>query len=1099
MRRYTTASLAWVAWLAIAATALTILSGPPSAATSAEWLALTLFALGGATTHMFPVRSALGGATYTLTNVFLITGAVVLPAPLLTPLAILALTPERWRRRGRPGLLIGWVFNVGQSALALHAAGAVARAFGVRAEGTPIELLALLAAAIVFTVAQDVMVGVMIALQSRTSIFSSDVFRLPALLSDSLLAVLGVIVAGLWLHTPFLLGLLPPLLIIVFRMTRTAHLAHLAELDVKTGLHNYRHFERVLEEELARSARVGRPLAVLFADLDHFKQVNDRYGHTVGDEVLQQTSTLMKSVLRKTDLVARFGGEEFVALLPGTDAEQAIYLAERIRQVVESHVFTAGTEGISLHCSISVGVAAAPDDGTDSITLMKQADVAMYRAKRTRNAVARPSAAVARLSTEVVEPAVVQSGTTLPLHGHLVLWSCVVGGLVAALASGVQVFQAGALLDLWPFILLVIGAEFLGVRIYETGRDRISFSFAGASAMLAVTAMPLGAPLVVFTASVVHNLQAKRRDPSRMLFNLANPSLAIGGAVAAYLLLRPAGQGFSPMHLVAALGAAVVFYAFNSGPVALLVSLSSRRPLGTVLRESGWSAPINIFLGLTGAFLGGAHEILGVIGTLIYVVPVLIMRLTLDFYAKRSQKAIATLQALNGQLEAEISQRQRFEETLEHQALHDPLTDFPNRSFLLARMGELVEETKDAAPRLALLLLDLDRFKEINDTFGHQTGDSLLQEVGQRLRDRLRAGDTIARLGGDEFGVLLPDADAQAAVRAARTILEALQQPLVLEGQELEVGASIGIALSPEHGSDPDALLRRADVAMYVAKRGHTRLAVYDPEQDHHSPARLQLVGELRRAIGTDGLILHYQPKVSFRTGKVVGSEALVRWNHPQRGTVPPDEFIALAENTGLIRPLSRWVLNDALRQQRAWQDADLFLPVSVNLSTRDLLDSQLPELVATLLARWNIAPSSLKLEITESAVMADAERAIDVLGQLRAMGVRIAVDDFGTGYSSLSYLKRLPVDELKIDRSFVEHIASDENDVAIVRSTVSLAHDLGLTVVAEGIEDRASWDVLARLGCDIVQGYYVSKPLAADALVEWLRQQPSVEEREAA
>ena len=530
---------------------------------------------------------------------------------------------------------------------------------------------------------------------------------------------------------------------------------------------------------------------------------------------------------------------------------------------------------------------------------------------------------------------------------------------MAALTSAVEVYRAEAWLDLWPFVLLVIGAEFLGVRIYETGRDRISFSFAGASAMLAVTAMPIGAPLVAFAGSVVHDLLARRRDRARMLFNLSNPSLATGGAVAAYLMLRPAASGFGVMHLVAALGAAVAFYALNSGSISLMVSMSSRRSLAVVLRESGWSAPINIFLGLTGAFLGGAHEILGVIGTMIFVVPVLIMRLTLDFYARRSQKAIATLQALNGQLEAEISQRQRFEETLEHQALHDPLTDFPNRSFLRAKMDELVTEAGDTEPRLALLLLDLDRFKEINDTFGHQCGDQLLQEVGQRLRDCLRVGDTIARLGGDEFGVLLPGADVESATRAARTILNALQQPLLLEGQELEVAASIGIALSPVHGSDPDALLRRADVAMYVAKRGHTRLAVYDPEHDHHSPAHLQLVGELRRAIVNDGLILHYQPKVSFRTGNVIGTEALVRWVHPQRGIVPPDEFIPLAENTGLIRALGRWVINEALRQSRAWQDADLFLPVSVNLSTRDLLDAQLPDLVARLLDRWNVAPAA--------------------------------------------------------------------------------------------------------------------------------------------
>jgi EAL domain-containing protein (putative c-di-GMP-specific phosphodiesterase class I) len=282
--------------------------------------------------------------------------------------------------------------------------------------------------------------------------------------------------------------------------------------------------------------------------------------------------------------------------------------------------------------------------------------------------------------------------------------------------------------------------------------------------------------------------------------------------------------------------------------------------------------------------------------------------------------------------------------------------------------------------------------------------------------------------------------------------------------------------------------MRRADVAMYVAKRGHTRVAVYDAKQDQHSPARLQLVGELRRAIDAGGLVLHHQPKASLRTGALVGSEALVRWEHPQRGLVPPDEFVPLAEHTGLIRPLSRWVLDAGLRQCRAWRDQGLQIPVSINLSARDLHDPQLPELVASLLERWDVVPNMLKLEITESAVMADAERAIDVLGRLRSMGVRISIDDFGTGYSSLSYLKRLPVDELKIDRSFVSHLATDDHDLAIVRSTIGLAHDLGLTVVAEGVEDLATWNVLASLGCDVVQGYFLSRPLPADELVRWLR-----------
>jgi len=1089
MGRYTTASKAWVGWLAFAAVAATLLRGLPTDATPADWLALALFAVCGAVVHLFPIKSALGGATFTLTNVFLIGGAAILPTSLLTPLAILALTPERWRRRGRPGLLIGWVFNVSQSTVALHVAGFWVQSAGVGNPADPRNLLVLLVGAVVFTLVQDILVGVMIGLQSGASIRNTDTFRLPALLSDGMLALVGVIFACLWLTAPMFLMLLPPLLFMMFRLTRTAHLAHMAELDVKTGLHNYRHFERTLEDELARSQRAGQPLAVLFTDLDHFKQVNDRYGHAVGDRVLLQTANLHTAALRRTDLVARFGGEEFVALLPGTDVDEALQLAERVRAAIESHEFDAGEGGPTLRCTISVGVAVAPGDGSDPITLMKNADHALYQAKRTRNAVGQRAAAVERSTVETTQVEVTPPrATALPVKASAILWAVVACGLILAAASTLQIQR----LDIWtaalPLILLTVASEFLGVRIYEAGRDRISFSLSAAATMIAVTALPPAAPLVSLAGSMVHALRARRRDAPRTLFNLANPPFAAAAAAIAYLALRPIGQDLGFSHLLAGSVAAITFYLFNSGLVAVLVSMSTRRSLIDVLRESGWSAPINVFLCLTGAFIGDAHPVLGPVGTFVFVVPVLMMRLTLDLYSKRSQRAITTLQALNTQLETEITQRKRFEASLEHQALHDPLTNFPNRSYLLERIAESTSGAEDDAEPFALLLLDLDRFKEINDTFGHQCGDLLLLQVAQRLRDRLRSDDTIARLGGDEFGVLLPGAKADGAVKAARVILEALEQPLILEGQELEVHASIGIALSPEHGRDPDVLMRRADVAMYVAKRGHTRLAVYDAAQDQHSPARLQLVGELRRAIEGDGLILHYQPKTSLRSGEMVGCEALVRWVHPQRGLIPPDDFVPLAENTGLIRPLSRWVLDAGLRQCRKWQDQGHFVPVSINLSARDLLDPLIPDLVASLLLRWDVAPNSLKLEITESAVMADAERAIDVLARLLSMGVRISVDDFGTGYSSLAYLKRLPVDELKIDRSFVRHLASDDNDLAIVRSTIGLAHDLGLTVVAEGVEDRATWEVLARLGCDVAQGYFVSRPVDADGLVAWLR-----------
>jgi predicted signal transduction protein with EAL and GGDEF domain len=376
----------------------------------------------------------------------------------------------------------------------------------------------------------------------------------------------------------------------------------------------------------------------------------------------------------------------------------------------------------------------------------------------------------------------------------------------------------------------------------------------------------------------------------------------------------------------------------------------------------------------------------------------------------------------------------------------------------------------------------------------------LLQQIGDRLVGLVGPHEVIARLGGDEFAVLLPDTDEQGALRVAQRILATLDEPLSIADYPLDVGGSIGIALSPQHGDDADVLLRRADVAMYVAKRTARGVAVYSPELDQHTPERLALLGELRRAIeaGQDELRLVYQPKLCLRSGRCVGVEALIRWHHPQRGPVQPDQFIPLAEQTGLIKPLSQWVLNAALKQARAWDQLGLpSVPIAVNLAMRDLHDPELPDTVAALLQRWQIHPSRLEVEITENGLMAEPARALQTLTGLRAMGIHIAIDDFGTGYSSLAYLKRLPVDELKIDRSFVLQVAKDRHDRAIVRSTIELAHDLGLTVVAEGVEDSAAWDLLARQGCDIAQGYYLSRPLPAAAFETWLQRASS--ERRAA
>ena len=433
----------------------------------------------------------------------------------------------------------------------------------------------------------------------------------------------------------------------------------------------------------------------------------------------------------------------------------------------------------------------------------------------------------------------------------------------------------------------------------------------------------------------------------------------------------------------------------------------------------------------------------------------------------------------------DITERKRAEKALEHQALHDALTGLPNRLLFHDRLEQAIRFAHRGAASLALLLLDLDRFKEVNDTLGHQPGDVLLQEVGQRLRDLLRESDTVARLGGDEFAIILPAIDAPSASLTAGTIHSALRQPLVLEGHRININASMGIALYPEHGEDTATLLRHADIAMYTAKRAGVEHQIYAPDQDLTSPARLELMADLRHAIDHDQLLLHYQPKVNMATSAVEQVEALVRWLHPEHGLIAPTEFIPLAEETGLIEPLTLWVLRSALDQCAAWQQAGLQLRVAVNLSTRNLHDPHLADTIAWMVRSEDVEPSRLIVEITESALMQDPDGARAVLQKLHEMGVGIAIDDFGTGYSSLAYLKQLPVDEIKIDRSFVQGMT--HNGLVIVRSVIDLGRNLGLEVTAEGVETQDTWNALARMGCSMAQGYYLSRPLPFEEVIPWI------------
>ena len=425
----------------------------------------------------------------------------------------------------------------------------------------------------------------------------------------------------------------------------------------------------------------------------------------------------------------------------------------------------------------------------------------------------------------------------------------------------------------------------------------------------------------------------------------------------------------------------------------------------------------------------------------------------------------------------------------EHQALHDALTDLPNRTLFYDRVQQAVTAASRNGTHAAVMLMDLDRFKEINDTLGHHSGDLLLRGIGPRLRAALRDNDTVARLGGDEFGVLLPSVSGvETAVSVANKIREALSEPYSLAGLTVEAEASIGVALSPDQGEDAPTLLQRADVAMYVAKRSATGVEVYASEHDRNSRRRLTLVGDLRRAIAAGDLLVRYQPIVDMRTREVHAVEALLRWHHPRHGVVAPDEFVRMAEDTGLMQPLTAFVLEASLRQRHGWRQAGYDFPVSVNLSMRNLHDVGLPDEIERMLHGWRLPADALELEITESSIMADPQRAMDVIARLYRMGLSLVIDDFGTGYSSLAHLKQLPVRAIKIDRSFVMGMDVDENDATIVRSAVDLAKNLGLGVVAEGVESEATWNRLSALGCDYAQGNHLSPPLPPDELERWLR-----------
>jgi diguanylate cyclase (GGDEF)-like protein len=435
----------------------------------------------------------------------------------------------------------------------------------------------------------------------------------------------------------------------------------------------------------------------------------------------------------------------------------------------------------------------------------------------------------------------------------------------------------------------------------------------------------------------------------------------------------------------------------------------------------------------------------------------------------------------------DVTERVWAEQKIEHLAFYDELTNLPNRAKLLRDLQEAITQAQKTEKSMALVIVELIRFREINYTLGHTIGDQLLKQIGPRIRQFARKDATVARISNVQFGIFLPDIRDRETIGLIGPLLNLLKEPITVGEIDYELGAHGGIAFFPSHGTDPHALIRHADIALYHARKIGCDYTVYDPAHDPYKPQRLAMLGEFRKAIKAEQLQLYCQPKANIRTGLVTGAEALVRWIHPTRGLIPPDQFIPLIEPTELIQPLTQWMLEAAVRQCCEWRQKGLMIPLAVNLSTRNLLETDLPETISRLLQTWEGSTPCIGLEITESSIMADPSASLQVLDQLHQMGCKLFIDDFGTGYSSLSYLMKLPFDVIKIDHSFTMYMIEDPHAAAIVKSTIEMAHNMGMKVIAEGTASKEIWQALADLDCDEAQGEYISMPMPAGDFSGWL------------
>jgi len=660
-------------------------------------------------------------------------------------------------------------------------------------------------------------------------------------------------------------------------------------------------------------------------------------------------------------------------------------------------------------------------------------------------------------------------------------------GLALALAVIVAVVTARfANWQLAPLLVIATFTVVSGLTYVETGSTRLKVSGSFLGLMLAAVLLGGGPAALIGAVTIGFVWLRSREAPHYLRNNLVTYTWfpLIGGLVF-YAVVRLMNAGpHAAEYYMAVFAAFVVALAVNFLGVAGYQCYLDGSSLAQKAREA--LVPV-LAAELFSALLTMAAVYMAVHMGMVGIVLLALM--------------LVVFQYLVGEL---LTSKRRGDElhrvatTLRRVATTDELTGLPNREYFRTRLAERIAAAERTDSTFAVMLIDLDRFKEVNDTLGHHYGDELLRELGPRLAACVRPTGLVARLGGDEFAVLPGGtADDSAALEdTAARLLDCIQQPLVLDEMTLEVGGSIGISRYPADGGDTHALLRRADVAMYAAKEVQSGWKRYAPELDHHSMRRLSVLGDFRRALAADEIVVHYQPIVELDHARLRGAEGLVRWNHPERGLLLPGDFIQTVEQTELIGPLTRHVLERSIAECAQWRAAGQPLSVAVNLSVRNLLDRNLPKTIERLLTAYHLPADALQLEITESMLMSDPDRARAVVMRLSELGVHLSVDDFGTGYSSLANLRALPLDELKIDRSFVSPMLREESDLIIVRSTINLGHDLGLRVIAEGVEDEPTLDRLARLGCDLAQGYHLSRPVAPHAFTDWMRR-PSQDPRD--